>query len=165
MTETNPNPVSIKRELVLTRIFDARRELVFKAWIDPKQVAQWWGPKEFTNPLCEIDARPGGAIFIQMRAPDGGLFPMWGTFLEIVEPSRLVFTARAFENNEGLYQLETHDTITFAETNGKTELTLHVVVVRATPEVDFALAGMEDGWSGSFEKLARQLFGVKREMV
>jgi uncharacterized protein YndB with AHSA1/START domain len=60
-----------EQELVFTRVFDAPRELVFKAWTDPKQVAQWWGPRGFSNPVCELDLRPGGAIRIHMRGRGG----------------------------------------------------------------------------------------------
>ncbi len=70
-------------DLVMTREFDAPRELVFKAWTDAKQTAQWWGPKGFTNPVCELDVRVGGAIRIHMRAPDGVVYPMTGVFEEI----------------------------------------------------------------------------------
>src|SRR6266568_1315682 len=81
---------SAERVLVIERIFDAPPNLVFKAWTDPKQVAQWWGPKGFTNPVCEMDARPGGAFVIHMRAPDGTVYPTKGVFREIIEPERLV---------------------------------------------------------------------------
>ena len=83
---------SAEREITLTRVFDAPRARVFAAWTDAKQVAQWWGPKGFTNPVCEIDARVGGAIRIHMRSPDGSIFPMKGEFREIVPPERIVFT-------------------------------------------------------------------------
>jgi Activator of Hsp90 ATPase homolog 1-like protein len=69
-----------EQELVLTRVFDAPRELVFKAWTDPKCVAQWWRPRGFTNPVCEVDVRPGGAIRIHMRGPDGTVYPMTGVY-------------------------------------------------------------------------------------
>ena len=84
-------------ELVLTRVFDAPRELVFKAWTDAKRVAQWWGPHQFTNPVCELDARPGGAIRIHMRGPDGTVYPMTGVYQEVVEPERIVFTSAALD--------------------------------------------------------------------
>src|SRR6266576_3421118 len=74
---------SAQWNLVLTRVFDAPRELVFKAWTDTKHMAQWWGPNGFTNPVCELDARAGGAIRIDMRAPDGAVYPMKGVFEEI----------------------------------------------------------------------------------
>jgi uncharacterized protein YndB with AHSA1/START domain len=102
-------------DLVITRMFDAARELVFKAWTDPKQMAQWWGPKGFTNPVCELDVRPGGAILIHMRGPDGVIYPMYGTFHEIVEPERLVMTTSAVPDEAGSDQLEVLNTITFAE--------------------------------------------------
>ncbi|MDB6108503.1 MAG: hypothetical protein JWR69_253 [Pedosphaera sp.] len=143
-----------ERVLILTRIFAAPRELVFKAWIDPKHMAKWWGPKGFTNPVCELDARPGGAILIHMQGPDAAAHPMRGTFHEIVEPERLVFTSTAFEDKQGIPQLEVFTTITFAEQDGGTKLTLRVVVVRSTPELAAALAGMEQGWSESLVRLA-----------
>src|ERR1700674_4940207 len=62
-------------DFVVARVFHAPRARLFKAWINPKQMAQWWGPKLFTNPVCQIDARPGGAFRIVMRSPDGAEFP------------------------------------------------------------------------------------------
>ncbi len=143
--------------LVITRVFDAPRELVFKVWTDPKHMAQWWGPKGFTNPVCELDARPGGAIRIDMRGPDGVTYPMGGVFHEIVEPERLVFTASAFQDEEGNPQLEVLNTVTFAELGGKTKLTLQAVVVKSAPAVAAALAGMEEGWRQSLDRLAEHL--------
>ena len=95
--QTQPTP----RKLVLERVFDAPRELVFKAWTDPKMMARWWGPTYFTNPVCELDARPGGAILIHMTSPDGTAYPMKGTFEEVVPPERLAFSAIALEDEAG----------------------------------------------------------------
>jgi uncharacterized protein YndB with AHSA1/START domain len=148
---------SSQQELTITRLFNAPRELVFKVWIDPKHLAQWWGPKGFTNPVCELDVRPGGAILIHMTGPDGVVYPTRGVFHEIVAPERLVFTTSAFEDADGTPQLEVYNTVTFAEDNGKTKLTLHAVVVTSTPAIAGALAGMEEGWSQSLEKLAANL--------
>src|SRR5260370_21490124 len=78
------------RELTLTRVLDAPRELVFRMWTDPQHVAQWWGPMGFTNPVREMDVRPGGALRIGMRAPDGTDYPMIGTYREDVSPERPV---------------------------------------------------------------------------
>ncbi len=157
MAEKGGAAEATDRELVITRVFDAPRELVFKAWTDPKHVAEWWGPKGFTNPICELDLRPGGAIRIDMRGPDGVVYPMKGVFHEIVEPERLVVTTSAFEDQEGNPQLEVLNTVTFAEYNGKTKLTLRAVVVKSAPEVAAALDGMEEGWSQSLERLADHL--------
>ena len=147
----------IPRELTLTRIFNAPREIVFKAWTDPRLLAQWWGPHGFTNPVCEVDARPGGAIYINMRWPDGRDNFMKGTFHEVVPPERLVFTTSALEDDAGMPQLEVLNTVTFAEQGSQTKLTLHAVVVRAGPAAEGALSGMEEGWSQSLEKLAAAL--------
>src|SRR5262245_32818945 len=139
--------------LIITRDYNAPRALVFQMWTDSTHLARWWGPHGFTNPVCTVDVRPGGAIRIDMRAPDGTVFPMKGVFREVVAPERLVFISTAFEDEKGAPQLEALNTVTFADHGGKTRLTLHVVVVRATPEVAAALAGMEAGWTQSLERL------------
>ena len=158
MTSVNsPIVEPSERVLVITRIFDAPRELVFKAWTDPKHVAQWWGPKGFTNPVCELDVRPGGVILIHMTGPDGAVYPNKGVFHEIVAPERLVFTSSAFEDKDGNPQLEVLNTVTFAEHNGKTKLTLQAVVVKSAPAVAASLDGMEEGWNQSLDRLAEVL--------
>jgi uncharacterized protein YndB with AHSA1/START domain len=152
MTAATRNAPFAERELTLTRVFNAPREAVFKAWTDPKELAKWWGPKGFTNPVCEIDLKPGGALHIVMRAPDGGEYPMKGVFREIVPPSRLVFTNNAVDK-DGHPIIEGLTTVTFAEEGGKTKLTLQT---RGVAMVDYAAAylqGMEAGWTQSLEKL------------
>jgi uncharacterized protein YndB with AHSA1/START domain len=141
------------RELVLTRVFDAPRSLVFKVWTDSKHLAQWWGPHGFTNPRCEADARPGGAIRIDMRGPDGTVYPMTGTFREVVAPERIVFASSALDA-QGKPLFEVLTTVTFAEAGGKTTLTLHARVVTATAAAAPYLQGMDAGWTQSLERLA-----------
>jgi uncharacterized protein YndB with AHSA1/START domain len=146
---------SAHRELIMTRIFDAPRELVFKAWTDPKHVARWWGPNGFTNPVCEMDLRPGGSFRIVMRAPDGVDYPTTGVFREIVEPERLVFTNVAL-GKEGNPVLEGLTTVTFVEHDGKTKLTLHSLQTSAVgfvAEAEPKLEGMEEGWRQSLDRL------------
>lgn len=99
-TATSPATETIGHELVITRTIDAPCSLVFNAWTDPRHMAQWWGPHGFTNPVCELDVRPGGAIRIVMRAPDGTDYPMTGVFHEIKEPERLVITT-AVDDKDG----------------------------------------------------------------
>ena len=152
MTSADDIKTFAERELTITRIFNAPRELVFKAWTDPKQLAKWWGPKTFTNPVCEVDLKLGGTLRIVMRAPDGGEYPMQGIFREIVPPSRLVFTNIALDK-DGHHIIEGLTTVTFAEDGGKTKLTLQT---RGVAVVDYAAAylqGMEAGWTQSLEKL------------
>jgi uncharacterized protein YndB with AHSA1/START domain len=141
------------REVTITRTFDAPRSLVFRMWTDSRHLAQWWGPKGFSNPVCEVDARPGGAIRIHMRAPNGVVHPMSGTFREIVEPERLVFAAVA-EDHEGNPLLEALTTVTFTEQGDKTKVTVQASAVGLAPVAPQMLAGMEAGWTQSLEKLA-----------
>jgi uncharacterized protein YndB with AHSA1/START domain len=139
---TNKRPA---QELVMTRIFEVPRSRVFEAWIDQKRVAQWWGPKGFTNPLYELDSRPGGAICIDMTGPDSVVYPMKGVFREITEPERLVLTTSAFEDERGTPLLVVLNAVTFAECEVGTKITLQAVVVKSAPKAAAALDGMEEG--------------------
>ncbi len=139
-------------EVAFTRVFAAPRRLVFQVWTDPKHVAQWWGPHGFTNPRCELDARPGGAIHIDMRGPDGRIYPMTGTFDEVVEPERLVFTSSALDE-KGNAMFDVVTTVNFTERGGKTTLTMQARVVKSTANAMQYIQGMEAGWTQSFERL------------
>jgi uncharacterized protein YndB with AHSA1/START domain len=150
------NDNASKYDLTLTRIFDAPRELVFKAWTDMKQVQQWWGPAGFTNPVCEIDPRPGGAMRIHMRGPDGTIYPMTGRYVELTEPERIVFTSGPTDA-DGKPLFEVLATVTFADRDGKTELTLQARVTSMTDIAPQYLQGMEQGWSQSLDRLAETL--------
>jgi len=143
---------SDREEVVITRILDAPRELVFKAWIDQAQLRHWWGPTGFTNPVCELDPRPGGAIRIHMRAPDGVVYPMTGVVLEIVEPERLIFTSNALDK-DGKAMFENLNTVTFAEHGNQTKLTLHAKVQMATEQAAPYLKGMDEGWKLTLDRL------------
>jgi uncharacterized protein YndB with AHSA1/START domain len=156
-TRTKPARKSAEGELVINRTFNAPRERVFNAWIDQKLMAQWWGPQGFTNPVCELDARPGGAIRIDMRGPDGTVYPMKGVFQEIVPPQRLVFTSSAFEDEKGDAQLETINTVTFIGMINTTKIMLQADVVKTTTAVQEALEGMPEGWNQSLDRLEELL--------
>jgi uncharacterized protein YndB with AHSA1/START domain len=155
MTAAPTKPLA-EREITITRVFDAPRTLVFSAWTDAKQLAQWWGPKGFTNPVCEIDARAGGAIRIHMRAPDGAVYPMNGEVLEIVPPERFVFTNNALDD-AGKPIMAGLTTVTFAEANGRTTLTLHTRGGALIEKAVSYLQGMEYGWTESIDKLQAML--------
>ena len=152
-------------ELVLTRVFKAPRGPVFAAWTEPTQVAQWWGPNGFTNPVCELDVRPGGAVRIHMRGPDGTVYPMTGVYQEIVEPERLVFTSAALDES-GKPLFDVLNTVAFVEHDGTTKLTVRARVVKSTAGAAPYLAGMEAGWTQSLERLGVHLAGTAdREIV
>jgi uncharacterized protein YndB with AHSA1/START domain len=139
-------------ELTFVRLLDSPRELVFSAWTDPHHLAQWWGPQGFTNPVCEVDMRPGGVIRIVMRAPDGVDYPMAGAFREIVWPERLVFTAVA-QDKDGNPHLESLATVTFVSEGDKTKLTVHVRATSLTASGAQMLEGMEAGWTQTLGRL------------
>lgn len=146
---------SPEKELIITRIFDAPREDVFKAWTEVERLRRWWGPKNFTNPVCEVDVRPGGAMRIHMRAPDGVVYPMTGVFHEIAEPERLIFTASALDA-AGKPLFEQLTTVTFEDVGGKTKLTVHNSFSKIRPEAAPHLAGAETGWNMSLDRLAEE---------
>ena len=142
--------------LTLTRIFNAPRELVFKAWTERDRLQRWWGPKGFTNPVCNVDVRPGGAIEIHMRGPDGNVYPMKGEFREIVPPERLAFTAWAVgPNGEKMFEMLT--TVVFADRGEKTEMHFETRAIMLTPDAAGPLAGMTQGWTESLERLTTEV--------
>lgn len=143
-------------DLVMTRVFDAPRDVVFKAWTDTRQVAQWWGPNGFTNPVCELDVREGGAMRIEMRAPNGVVYPMTGVFEEIAAAERLVFISSALDD-KGNSMFAVLNTVTFVEQHGKTELTLQARVIKATAQAPQYLQGMRAGWTQSLDRLGAHL--------
>jgi uncharacterized protein YndB with AHSA1/START domain len=156
MVAATPGKVFSEREITITRVFAAPRGAVFKAWTNGKELAQWWGPKGFTNPVCEIDPRVGGALRIHMCGPDDNIYPMKGEIREIVPPERLVFTNIAVDA-AGNSIIEGLTTVIFADEGGKTKLTLHT---RGSAVVDYAAAylqGMEMGWTQSIDKLEAML--------
>ena len=153
-----------ERTVVITRVFDAPRELVWKAWTDPKHMAQWWGPRGFTNPVCELDVRPGGTLRIVMRAPDGAEYPMKGVFREILQPERLVFTNIAVDT-DGNQLLEGLTNVTLEEHGGKTKLTLRTHAVALVAHAARMLEGMQAGWAQSLERLGAHVARAGRQVA
>jgi uncharacterized protein YndB with AHSA1/START domain len=158
--EPNNNAAAV-RELEISRVFDAPRTLVFKMWIVPEYMARWWGPQGFTNPICQLDVRPGGVIRILMTGPDGQEYPMGGYFQEIDEPERLVFTAIK-EDEQGRAELEILNTVTFTEENGLTTQTLKAEVLKIDLGGQDALGGFKQGWSQSLDRLEALLQETSR---
>jgi uncharacterized protein YndB with AHSA1/START domain len=155
------------KELTIKHVFDAPRELVFKAWTDPKLIIQWWGPDLFTTPTAEVDGRLGGKLYIVMHGPKGSDFdvdmPIRGVFTEYDPPRRLVFTNQALFDEHGNPQLDTLCTVTFTELGSKTEMTLHLALEKSNPAAEGAWAGAEIGWNQSLDKLAGYLVRVMAE--
>lgn len=151
------------RTIEITRIFDAPRELVWRAWTDPQHVMRWWGPQHFTSPVCKIDLRVGGKYLFCMQAPDGQKFWNTGVYQELVAPERIVYTD-SFADEQGnavpasYYGMgddipfEMIITVTFEEMDGKTKmLVCHQNLPGEMGEMTI------QGWNGSFDKLAESL--------
>jgi uncharacterized protein YndB with AHSA1/START domain len=149
-------PELTREEIVITRVFDAPREMVFQAWTNPKQLAKWWGPRGFTCPRCDIDVRPGGLIRIDMRASNGTIYPMSGVYLEIIEPERITYTAGALDE-KGAQLFEFLHVVTFGEKRGRTTLVMNTRLVKASAGAAKYIGGFKAGMSQSLEKLADQL--------
>ena len=138
-----------ERELVVTRVIDAPRRLVFKAWTEPEHIARWWGPQGFTTIHCDMDIRVGGAYRFGMRSPRGTEHWKCGVYREIVEPERIVFTF-AWVDADGVAGHELLTTVTFADQGGKTRLTLHQAVFETTGPRDDHMRG----WTSCLERFA-----------
>jgi uncharacterized protein YndB with AHSA1/START domain len=140
-------------ELEFTRTYAAPRQLVWDAWTDPDQMAQWWGPRGITTPResIELDLRPGGRIaFVMVDDATGARFPNGGTFLEVEPPSRIVWADDGFGDGSGRGTA----TVTFAE-DDPTTTTLRVHIVADFS--DTIRAGAEKGWGTQLDKLAEHL--------
>jgi uncharacterized protein YndB with AHSA1/START domain len=162
-------------DFVISRVFDAPRELVFNAWTDPKHMAAWWGPHQFTNPVCELDVRPGGKWRIVMRSPDGIEHPAKGIYIEVAPPERIVWTIDHSElpkawhdmvnpnrpTDQGNPKLECVSTITFEDQGGKTKLTIRTRFESAAIRDSLLRIGMNEGWSQSLERLADETARIR----
>lgn len=151
MTDTRRTTSS---ELTITRVFDAPRDLVFRAWTEREQLARWLGPTGFTATSVEGELRPGGPLRSCIRSDvDGTEYWSSGTYLEIVEPERLVFTF-AWEEPPGTPGNETLVTVTFAaQADGRTRMTFTQTGFVSAEDRD----GHEGGWSASFDDLDAHL--------
>ena len=139
--------------MIVTRTVNAQRSLVWRLWTESRHLAAWWGPHCFTNPECAIDPRPGGQLRIVMRAPNGEEFVNVGTVRSVNPPKRLVFTLTLL-NADGSPRLENLTTVDLVDGGASTQVTVRVQVLYATEEAHENMAGMNDGWSQSLERLS-----------
>jgi uncharacterized protein YndB with AHSA1/START domain len=150
----DPNPTSSdERELVLTRLIDAPREKVFKAWTDPELLKQWFAPLPWTTPHAELDVRTGGANLIVMRSPEGNEFPNRGVYLEVIENERLVFTdayTKAWEPSEKPFFTAV---LTFEDEGGKTRYTARALHWTVADRETHEKMGFHEGWGQCADQL------------
>ncbi len=173
LSEQLATMTSEKGPFILTRTFDAPRELVWKAWTDPEHLKRWFGPKGFSLPVCNMDFRPGGVLHYCLRSPEG--HEMWGkwTIREIREPEKLVVIVSFSDAQGGVtrhpmsatWPLETLSTTTFTERDGKTTLTIAWSAYNATEiersTFDNSHEGMTKGWGGTMEQLTAYLAAIQ----
>jgi uncharacterized protein YndB with AHSA1/START domain len=162
------NTVNQKERMVITRIFDAPRALVWKAWTDPKYLMQWWGPKGFTAPVCKIDFRVGGKFLCCMKSPDGQEGWNGGEYHEIVPLEKIVYSlyfADSKGNKVDPAELgieheaidDARDVVIFEDYgNGQTKLTM---IGNETME-DAKNSGQLEGWNETFDKVAAVVAGL-----
>ncbi len=160
-----------QERMTITRVFDAPRELVWKAWTDPKYVMQWWGPRGFTCPTCKIDFRVGGKFLISMKSPDGQEFYNGGEYHEIVPHEKIVssmYFADANGNKVEAAELgieheaieDAVDVTLFEDLgNGQTKLTF---IGNETAE-SARESGQAEGWNQILEKIEEVLAGMAKQ--
>lgn len=156
------------KEITLTRVFNAPRQLVFEAWLDEKHLQQWWMPRGFTNPTCRITAssRPGYAetgaeLTVITYHPAFGDMPQTGKFEEVSPFDKIIFSTMAFLNNEGKPQLRGRNVIIFTDepasnessTKARTRMVITASILEAGPGLEGALAGMDQGWAETLDRL------------
>jgi uncharacterized protein YndB with AHSA1/START domain len=142
------------RELVLSRIIDAPREKVFRAWTDPALLKQWFAPKPYTTPVAELDVRPGGSSKVVMRSPEGQDIPCPGVYLEVVKNERLAFTdafTKAWQPSDKPFMIAV---LTFEDHgNGKTKYTARVGHWSVEDRERHEQMGFHEGWGLCTEQL------------
>ncbi|HEY9777174.1 MAG TPA: SRPBCC domain-containing protein [Planktothrix sp.] len=156
---------TVDRDFVLIRIVNAPRDRVFKAWVDPEQLAKWWGPRQFPA-RCTGDVRGGGSMRLSMVGPDGTEYPMNIVFKELKESERLVWLQDCSEHPQEWHEQVNKNrhgaagnigqmllTITFEDFEGKTKMTVRMQFDNAADRDALINIGMTEGWSESFEKL------------
>ena len=165
-TSSTPTPQSDRADctLVITRVFNAPRDLVWQAWTDPAHIAQWWGPEGFTTRVEEMDLRPGGQSRYVMVGPDGAEYPAQGVFREVVPPERIVSTDEFGEGYEQMTDIDLPQgmviTVLFEDLGHQTKLTLeieHPTVEDLRKHEDM---GVVAGWNSTLDCLAEHLAGA-----
>jgi uncharacterized protein YndB with AHSA1/START domain len=138
------------QEITITRVFDAPRELVWKAWTEPDQLAQWWGPRGSSAEKITMDVRPGGTFSVTSVSPDGNEMTVAGVYREVIEPERLVLDEPA----EGSWHEGAVSVATFTDLgDGRTEM----VVQTTIHTTDEMRVNAEAGMESTFDRLAEHL--------
>jgi uncharacterized protein YndB with AHSA1/START domain len=152
-TSTSIAAEASERELVITRVFDAPRSLVYQAWTEPEHMVKWLGPQGFTGKILKSELQVGGAYRFHMRDPQGGDHWQQGVFREIVKPEKLVYTYEWANEQGQATRPQTIVTVTFEDLGGKTRLTLRQGIFESVTARD----DHHRGWNSSLDRLGDQL--------
>ncbi len=147
-------PAAEDRDLVLTRLIDAPRAKLFKAWTDPELLKQWFAPAPYTTPVAELDVRPGGANLIVMRGPEGPDMPNRGIYLEVVENEKLVFTDAFVDAWTPSAKPFMTVILTFEDEAGQTRYTARVRHWTKEDRDAHEKMGFHQGWGQCADQLA-----------
>ena len=140
-------------ELTLTRLINAPREKVYRAWTEPEIMKRWFAPSPFTAPVVEVDVRPGGASYILMRGPDGKDYPNRGVYLEVVKNERIITTdayTSAWVPSEKPFMTLV---LTFEDEGGKTRYTARALHWTAEDRKAHEEMGFHQGWAQCTDQL------------
>ena len=141
------------REIVLSRVFDAPRELVFDAWTRPEHIAQWWGPRGFTTTTHSMDFRMGGVWRFVMHGPDGTDYPNDVRYTEIVRPERLAYDHGSDDGGDPNFSV----VVTFADRGGSTEITMRMILASAEELRRMQEFGAVEGGKQTLDRLGEFL--------
>jgi uncharacterized protein YndB with AHSA1/START domain len=147
--------VTGEKQFTITRVFDAPREMIWRAWTDPDEAAAWWHPRGVVTPResVELDVRPGGRYRYTMIAPDGSEYPTVGTYREVVPLERLVFTWGSPGDPDEIMPLITIDLADHGELGEQTRMTFHLDGIAGSPGDE----NVYDGWASAFDVLDERL--------
>lgn len=160
---TDTRTVSIKpAPLVISRHFKAPRAKVFEAWSTADHMKRWFSPEHFTVPEATIDFRPGGTCDICMRSPDGQDFWSRGHYIEVSPVERLVFTTGVVDG-KGVAGFTAHTSVTFAEQDGGTLMTVRQEYEIFDEAMLPAVEGASEGWRTTLDKLEREVARIVAE--
>ena len=140
--------------VLISKEFDSSVDQVWKAWTDPEIFAKWWSPEGFEIPVCELDVRVDGVMRVDMKGPDGTIYPSSGKYVEVEKPKKLVFVTTPTDN-EGQVLFEVKQTVDFVPSGDGTRINMKAEVLMAKAEAAPYLAGMEQGIGMALTKLSK----------
>jgi uncharacterized protein YndB with AHSA1/START domain len=176
--KNNPTPEPAGREFSISRTFDAPRDIVFSTWTEPGHLARWWGPRDFSCPVCEVDLRVGGSYRIVMRSPDGIEYPITGIYREILAPERIVTTMDVSGHPPSWHDLvnpsrapgdanpagELLSTVTFVDLGGSTRVDVRIRFKSEQVGKAMLAMGMTEGWGQSLDRFDGELKAAREDI-